>query len=217
MNPRYGGFLGIEKKFLDTSKAPSNLPVGTLASSRHDPFGDNLTPIAAGDGPSNRDGKQVCIKSIHLKGKIIGLSYTNTLAIPMQSTGFWMALVQDNQTNGAAVDGNVVFVNAGGADTSQSPMINLEWSSRFKIIKSMRGVIAPVEAWYVAAAQYGGSGGEILFDWYIPMNEIQNWVPSDINGVIANIKDKSWHLYAGAGNSNVQLQVAYNCRVRFVG
>ncbi len=92
VSPAVIASLGVEKKFFDGSKGNTNVSsAGTIAD-------DSLVEIAQGDGESNRDGRKVIIKSIHVKG----LCKADATSVPTE-TGNRIRIVmyQDKQANGA--------------------------------------------------------------------------------------------------------------------
>lgn len=71
LNTRVGGFLGIEKKFQDY-QVDSSI-VGTVASSVNDPTSsvNCLNAVAQGDGQSSRDGKEIRMLSLDIRGTVL--------------------------------------------------------------------------------------------------------------------------------------------------
>lgn len=142
-NVRIGGFLGLERKFLDCAWNGVALPASTDGS------GGELAPSsgctaaisvpAQGDGESNRDGRKYTIKSAYVSG-VIGTSALSDQDDPVDIGGYYIAMVLDTQTNGAAAGPNSedVYINpstlAGGM--LPQPLRNLQNSKRFKILDS---------------------------------------------------------------------------------
>ncbi len=114
---RYTGQSG-ELKFLDTVVTDTPITAAMVIQ--------NLTVIAEGNGESQRVGRKVTIKSVHIKGVMTLIPATDAANTSDKVFGM---LVQDMQTNGAAftaldlIDTNVI-----------ASFRNLANSGRFKIL-----------------------------------------------------------------------------------
>jgi len=213
-NLRTGGFLGIELKFADSALVGSALTAPTnAAGGEQDPATLlALNAIAQGDGESQRDGKQICVKSCYVVGNVLIPPLANQTAGSTVPTIF-IALVLDKQSNGAQLNSEDVFVNPGAnATVAASPLRNLEYTSRFQVLDSV--LIEP----HMLAASYDGTNIE-TFGLVCPFklshngDIITNF--SDTTAVIANIVDTSLHIVAFSTATGPSL--SYNSRVRFVG
>ncbi len=89
----YGRFSGRggESKFLDTTVSDAPITAGMVIA--------NLTVIPEGNTESQRVGRKVTIKSIHVKGT---LTLTAATALASTTDKVFGMLVLDKQTNGAA-------------------------------------------------------------------------------------------------------------------
>ena len=135
-NMRTGGFLGIETKFYDTSLSASNISAPTDATAgEQDPSTILcLSAPAAGDGESNRDGRQICMKYLSVKG-VIKRGEISGATNYLPAT-FFIAIVLDTQTNGAQLNSEDVFTNpAATNDTACSVFRNLQYIKRFQVLK----------------------------------------------------------------------------------
>lgn len=221
LNVRTGGFLGLEKKFRDTYLTDKAL-VATLAGSECDPATFNcLNAIAEGSAETERDGRKAVIRSCHLRGEIERLSDAGTTNGPAAQMACWVALVLDTQTNGAQLNAEDVFtVPASGQP--HLPLQNLQYSSRFKVLKMKRMTFDAPNMVSNGEDQAGThavfTGGQVKsFDWYIPMNmgvTFKNSTPA-----CADIIDNSLHVIAVASGVTAPnaLRLSYSARVRFVG
>ncbi len=114
----YGRFTNGELKFLDTVVSDTPITAAMVIQ--------NLTVIAEGNGESQRVGRKVTIKSVHIKGVITLIPATDAANTSDKVFGM---LVQDMQTNGAAftaldlIDTNVI-----------ASFRNLANSGRFKVL-----------------------------------------------------------------------------------
>ena len=114
------GFLGIERKFYDTSlpiddagaPQPTQLKAPTgAAGGEYDPSTTSMisTP-AQGDSEQNRDGKRINILSLEIEGVITTQAKEGQAAPPGDSSVF-IAIVLDKQTNGAQMNSEDCFLN----------------------------------------------------------------------------------------------------------
>lgn len=132
---RSGGYTGrfsgpgAELKFHDVSlnmTAASTITASTTGTT------GLLNLIAAGDGQSNRDGRQCTIKNIYVNGRVVWNPSTSIDG----ETIFYMWVVLDTQANGAAPSPQDVFQS-----TSNFPfevLHNLENSKRFRILHKVQ-------------------------------------------------------------------------------
>lgn len=219
-NAATAGFLGIEKKFLDTSRADG--AVGTAAActgGEVDPAGSGCTGClsvpAQGDGEQNIDGKKYVIDSLIIKGYV--RTGAETTEAPTESNKVFVAVVLDTQTNGAQMSSEDCFKNllnttAGLANVTK----NLLSGNRFRILKSHVFDVTPVGiAGTVATTAHYAVRRE--FDWYIPF---KGGLPVRLNATgtdanVANCIDNSLHVIAFSTIADSAL--AYNARIRFQG
>lgn len=209
-NTRTAGFLGIEKKFYD--KTYSGAIVATVASAEADPAANAscLNAIAQGDGESNRDGRRCVLKSVQIRGDIYD-SGSQDGADPPGPAVIRVALVWDQQTNGAQLNSEDVFT---GATNVEHAMINLQHSGRFRILWDKTFSFGSAVAFNDDGGATGATnrGGKI-FKIYKNLN-----IPVTFDGTtedIANITDNSLHMVAFASGTGYFLK--YESRVRFVG
>lgn len=225
-NARTGGFLGIENKFFDTGVVNKTLN-GNAAWNGHemDPAATEscLNAIAQGDGQSNRDGKQVRLTSVYVTGQVIRAISSGVSAAAHGGTVF-LALVLDTQTNGAQLNSEDVYINpAANAITTAIPLRNLQYTSRFKVLKTL---VIPFDApnGYTESPNAGGAGtGDYdiggcsrTFQWYCKLDLPVNFTGNTSD--IANIMDNSLHIVGTSElASTSSMLLSYNARVRFVG
>jgi len=220
-NNSTAGFLGIEKKFYDTSFASATLSAtATMAGGSINPSATSLisTP-AAGDGEQNRDGKRIVIKSVQITGRLSIVS-TEAYTDPPPGMAVFLALVQDTQTNAAAAGSDLVFKNTlGDAKCNASPLRNLLYASRFKVLKS--------QVFELNNGSLSGDGNAFnvngmnrTFNWYLPMELPVNFNEANsqpATTTVANVIDNSLHLMAFATTQLFSPSISYNARIRFMG
>lgn len=217
-NRRVGGFLGIEHKFYDTSLVSSALTAPTDATGgEHNPSGTIcLNSVAIGTGESNRDGRQIKMKSLYIEGIIevpqqANQTVTDTAGVVM------IAIVQDKQCNGANLNSEDVFTNpSGSAKLAATPFRNLEYSKRFKVLKKKKIKLAqPITAY--DGTNMEQHGYQIPFKMYIKLpNTTVNFTPT-AGSSIANITDVSLNVVAYATSLGLTPTISYISRLRFVG
>lgn len=209
--------LGVENKFYDTVQTNTALVAPTdAAGGEVDP--DTLLTLSAmaqGDGESTRDGRKCTIISIQVKGVIKEDVLSDQADMPNYQR-YFLALVQDTQTNGAQLDSEKVFINPAAATSlAAAPLRNLQYEKRFKVLwqKSFQrqmktsfndgGATASVSGSITPFAIYKKVKIPVLF--------------SAITAGITSVTDNSLHLIAYAMTTAGAPTIAYNCRLRFVG
>ncbi len=216
LNARTGGFLGIELKFYDTSLISSALtgPTDASGGEKNPSATISLNTVVQGDGESQRDGRQITMKSIHLKG-IIDVPVQANQTVTDTASDVFIALVQDKQTNGALLNSEDVFTNPGAdARTATSPFKNLQFQRRFRIlaVKKLR-LPQPTVVWDGTNVEQGGY--QIPWEIYKSFSIGVNY--SATTETIANITDNGLNVIAYTSNSTAAPTLSYNSRLRFVG
>lgn len=211
-NMRIGGFLGIEKKFVDYQV--DQAVVGAVAGSEADPTSNVncLNASATGDGETNRDGKSVRLLSVEVKGTILfaGLDQATPATLPTVR----LLLVQDKQTNGAQLNAEDVLNDPSDADLDVTAFENLQYSKRFKIWRDFHiNMPAASSTWDGDSALSGGA--IIPFRMYASLNFMACNFTST-TAVIANIMDNSFHVIA-IGSAGITATIRYGSRCRFIG
>lgn len=215
--------LGVETKFFDTSNVEANL--GTdIATGEKDPATlDCISCPAQGDGEQDRDGKKIVITSVHVNG-IVNLDADNANSGTIEVAPVVMvALVQDTQTNGAQADSSLVFKNTStNAKLCSSPMRNLQYNNRFKVLSVWRYAFPAPAIMYNSDAANSG-----LVPTYVYPGVNQRFsfnkkvrIPVNFTGtssVIANVVDNSLHIIAYVSHTTRTPQLSYNARIRFQG
>ncbi len=216
VNPRTGGFLGIETKFYDTSLAGSALvaPGDAAGAERDQSATIGPTTITQGDGEQQRDGRKAMIKSCYVTGNVI-IPSTINLTAAAEGMLIYIALVQDKQTNGALLNSEDVFTNDNGSGTlAANPLRNLQFSSRFQVLDRVQFAMPqPVMVYDGTNIEGGGMYKPFKLSW-------RGNMPMTFNGTtesIANSVDNSLHIIAYASDITLTPVISYQCRVRFVG
>lgn len=205
------GFLGLEKKFVDSGIAATNIS-STIAGSEIDPAdADTLCAITQGDGPSSRDGRKIVLKSVHVKGTVDLPGADN---INNGDTNVFIALVLDKQTNGAQLNAEDVFTQTTGL--SSQPFRNLEYIQRFDVLASKTIVLNS------GGIAYNGTtliplSTRATFEFYRTLDLPVMFSTGGTGGQVSTIVDNSLHMIAIADNTSAIPQIIYNSRVRWVG
>lgn len=218
--------LGVEEKYHDTTLVASSVTnAADMTGGEDDPLTTLcLSAPAQGDAENERDGKKIVITSIQLKGHIQTAPEDGQdieTASALQS--YMVALVLDTQTNGAQLNSEDVFTNPGAsASTNTNALVNLQYSSRFKILKIWHLKRDP------AGVAIGGSNAQKTYNVYryrdgqchgfsfykrckIPVTF------SNTTGVVGSVVDNSLHVMSFANGLTDTPSISYNARIRFVG
>lgn len=219
MNAVPEGWLGIEKKFFDTSASAAVASSATMTGGTADPIApvSCLNAVAQGDGPSNRDGKHIVVKSVQVNG-VIDWEYEAD-GTPNNIGAVFIALVLDKRTNGAQMVSQDVFTNPQNtADTCVVPLRNLLKSTRFQVLKTWT-IHKPRGDWCpsTTTGQMRHGSQDVPFSCYLKMNLQTRFNETNINSDIANIEDNSLHIVAFTNDASRNPTLKYNARIRFVG
>jgi len=217
-NASTAGFLGIEKKFLDTALADTAVTAAAaLTGGEYDPSSGStgcLSCPAQGDTEQSRDGKRIVIDALVLKGYVNQGSSVGEA--PEADLKIFVAVVLDTQTNGAQLNSEDVFKSLSNSlATAVCPMKNLLFGNRFRILKSHVFDVSP-QGIAPASATLAHNALRRDFDWYIPF---KGGLPVNLNAGttadVANVIDNSIHVVAFATDTGAS--IGYNARIRFQG
>lgn len=224
-NVRTGGFLGIEVKFLDAPKSITALTAPTGATGGElDPSSvvvGCLSAPAQGDGPTNRDGKKIMMKSIFING-MISIDQKTGQSTSDIAPSVFLALVLDTQSNGAQLNSEDVFTNQNAAAiTATVPQRNMSFVSRFKVLKTWKYQFPT----FNMANDTGATGGIVQAGQTMPFEiskKFKDGIPVNFTTAltsadIANVIDNSLHLIGFVNDVTAVPNISYNSRMRFVG
>jgi hypothetical protein len=207
---------GEELKFIDYGYAAAiPAPTDSTGGEADPATALALNSIAQGDGPSDRDGRKVNVKSVYVTGNVVfsgNADETDTPSAPV----IYIALVMDRQTNGAQLNSEDVFTNpAANALTAANPVRDLAFSKRFQVCD-----VARLDDFETIAFPDGASTGSVncsskAFSLSWSGNVVTNYVAA--TAVVASIADVSFHVIAFASSVTFAPSLVYNSRVRFTG
>lgn len=206
-NVRTGGALGIEMKYQDTTYALAAISA-TWAGGEAETNTYGLICPDQGAGASQRDGNQIIIKSIMIRGHFQRASNGDNADCgnPAVNT---LIVVLDTQTNGAQLAAEHVMVDAG---QEAHQFRNLLYRKRFRVLARITRSIMDVVA-FTDGANTGSCAGNIkTFEIYRRVNIPVNFVSS--TPAVADIADNSIHVICAGAASDL---LTYQSRVRYVG
>lgn len=222
MNPRTGGFMGLESKFLDLVGAHALVASATAAGGEVDPTTVNcISAPATGDDESSRDGNRIMLTSASVTGRInfAGLASQASSTVA-NSTNFCqyvtVALVHDKQSNGAQLNSEDVFSGDAANGFSSIPLRrNLEYTTRFQVLAST--IVERGGVGVVAEADNDCTITAIAKPFELYWNGA---IPVQFKGStagIGSVQDNSLHVIAFADNTGGTPYIWYKSRVRFQG
>lgn len=218
MNARTGGYIGMEKKFYDSYRAAQFISAaGNMSGGEVDPAELCLNCPAQNDTETGRDGRQIRMDSITIKGTILlegNVAGSYTYAIPE----IFIALVVDKQTNGAQIQSEQVFDNNSATSTlTTSGFRNLENVNRVNILKTVR--IAPKDFNFnTVASGVGYLGTSTPFTMFHDLKGMQvNFNTGISTSSVGAIADRSLHMIAYCSSPDLTPKITYNARLRFRG
>ncbi len=217
LNKRTGGFLGIENKFMDHTHSAA-LVTSTNCSSGEFEHGTSkaLNAIAAGDGESDRDGRQVVVNKIELNCTVTVPAQVNQTAKDVHPEVF-VALVQDTQTNATQLDSEKVFFNpSGNATTCVVPFRNLQYIKRFKVLATkLIRMPMPSSSWDGTNIEVQGTTRAFKLKHSFKRGLKCNF--SGTTAVVGSIVDNSIHCIAFCSTTDAAPTMVIQSRCRFTG
>lgn len=215
-----GASVTGEMKYFDTELASTAIttvtttwPAGTIK----DPavFLTLCVPTV-GAAINQRIGREIKVMKIKIKGTIlVGTQAAQGAADNGAQIRY--VLVQDMQTNAAAMTGAQLFTDGGAAETTINAFQNLNNFGRFKVLKDKTINISNSN---IAGSPTTGdlvqSGWKRPFKCNVNFKEpVRIRFNATNGGSIADIIDNSFHFLVGQDNVNLAATVAYSCRVAF--
>lgn len=209
----------IEKKWTDLAVLQTAIPAPADATGGElDPTTINcLNGISQGDTANSRDGNEVFLKSVYVKGAVQCLAQANQAAGDMPAK-VYVALVLDTQTNSAQMNSEDCFTNPGAnAVTAASPFRNLFFRKRFRILaqETLCFDNGPTLTW--DGTNIEQSGMVRSFEFFKDLHNLPCNFVSGTTGTVASIVDNSLHIIAYCDSVSAVPAISYNSRVRFVG
>ncbi len=128
---RIGGFVGIEKKFVDATRASAAMSATWAVIAPSAGITSCLSAPGIGTGEEQRDGRTFTIQSIHVKGHVF-VPTAESITAPFNDIEYRICLVWDTQTNGSPIVGTDVMDN--GATFQFNAFRNLQNSKRFIVL-----------------------------------------------------------------------------------
>jgi len=226
-NYRTGGFLGMEKKFLDCAWN------GVAINSSTDGTGAELQPSsgctsaisvpAQGDGESNRDGRKYIIKKVWVSG-LIDTTAASDQADASEMAGWYFALVLDKQCNGATINSEDVYINPSSSASAMAPqpLRNLQQSNRFDILDSCYVQPQGMYAFNDAAATGSLSAQNrptLSLNWSAKKGPGIICECDGTTADVASVTNKAIHVIAFNANNTATFTSSFfgKSRVRFIG
>ncbi len=194
----YGRFSGPggEMKFKDTDVSDAVVTATMVIN--------QILVIAQGNTESERIGRKLTIKKIHVKGQVKLASQT---AANATANTVIMMLVQDTQTNGAA------FTATDLVETDDYKSFrNLAQSSRFKILYK-KTITLNAQGGVATGAAYAFGEPVRAINCNVNCSVPIEYDNSLDTGVIATVRSNNiyWVTQASAGTASIDA----NCRVRY--
>ncbi len=210
---------GIELKFYDQKLVDSTLGTATDSTGgEHDPSATlMMNTVTQGDGEQQRDGRKITMKSIYVEG-LVDCAKQATQSSGDNASSIFIALVMDQQTNGAQIVSENVYTNPGGTALLQTqPFRNLSFTSRYRVLAVRKFTLQDANF----TNDTGATGGVIQqglrarFKIFKKLNREVTY--SATTETIANIVDNSLHLLAWCSDTGLAPKLSYQSRLRFVG
>lgn len=204
--PRWGGHQQ-EFKFVDESVG--NVLYREVNDSLIDPSNDHLGGTAQGAGQSQRIGRVCYIRSIYIRGHVRIPS-----ASAVENQGYFRVwLVLDTQTNLIQMPPNTFLKNFVGTGFDVDSMQNLDYSDRYKLLKSTRIKMPPRQAvWNGTSVETNDVNVPFTLFWKGNVKREHISTGAGVDQVTTN----SFHILAiGSQDMHATSAIQYICRTRF--
>ncbi len=210
VNKRTGGFVDIENKFGDFELNASAF--ATTWAAMNPATADSISPVAQGDGESNRDGRVYHINSIHIRGQV-DINVSESQTAPIEDIYVRVLMIHDTQTNAAELTATDVM--DGGQTNDWFSFRNLQNTTRFRVIAKFTRTIRP-RSMNEGAVNLFAMGKQLIpFAMNHRFKSPMKVICSGTTAVIGSIRDNSLHIIGVASNTAARL--SYQSRVRFTG
>lgn len=214
------GYLGIERKFYDTTLIsgavtnPTDATGGMLDPSATIAF----TTVTQGDGEQQRDGRQIGCLYLEIFATVRTVVIEGA-ADAFAPCNFFFACILDTQTNGAQMLPALCYKNLGtSVFTANTPLRNLLSGKRFRVLKQTSFTLTPNAQSTGGSNNFSTNGTSRMFRWFIPLKGLKVNYNAGITETIANSIDNSIHLVGYTDNVTTAVPtISYNARLRFVG
>lgn len=215
---------GVEHKYIDTTKAITALAqVGTSVGLNVDPVPGALNCVAEGDDANTRDGRQIIIDQVHVRG-FVRFNGAEEVGDPPDGQVVRILMYLDTQTNAAACASEDVVTNFGASVALSSSFFrNPNGYQRFMSLKEIT-LSRPAQSstWAGAANKYTAGTISVPFEFHHKFKQpLKVRFNATNGGNIADIVDNSIHILAAEGGDTPAIRygtaIAYNARVRFYG
>lgn len=217
------GVIGMELKYFHETAAATIVSVDDASGGQITPSSTEMLfcPVI-GDGPTNRDGRKVRLKSIQIRGIIRSTGRTGVGTHPDSFPIVVGYLIKDTQCNGVLANSGNMFDPSGlGSDMNWSSFRDLSTTARFKILKKQMWTF-PNLPFQVnptnPPTSYYASGFMKPFEWFVAEEEDVDFVQNagDTN-TVANLTKVNYITVFFTNNSGWTPAVTWQSRCRFIG
>lgn len=217
-NRRTGGFVGIEKKFIDSGLSVTALlapATSSWAGCELAPNIQSFNAIDQGVGESQRVGRIAHIKSVYITGTFIQPKKVNQTVMDLTPTVF-LCMVLDKQCNGALPNSEEVYTNpVGTAACATSLLRDLQHTNRFTILEQLRvRMPQPTVAFDNTNIEQGGNEIPFTMSHTFPGKGLKvQYKGTDAD--IASISNVNVTLMGSCSSLDTGVLITYNSRTRY--
>lgn len=217
-----GASVTGEMKYFDTERATTAIAAVTttwVAGTQCPPTTPaalNLCSPTVGAAINQRIGREIKVIKIKIKGRLIVPTQAAVSAADNGCLIRWL-LVQDTQTNAAAMTGAQLLTDQVAADTTINAFQNLNNFGRFKVLKEKYFYFEnPNQTGDPTAGDVVQGGFKRAFKCnYNFKHPVSVRFNATNGGTVADIVDNSFHVICGTDSNALVPEMAYVCRVGF--
>jgi len=201
-------FSKLEKKFLDTTFASSNLTAAWA-------FYEDATMLclngtATGNTESTRDGRQIQAKQLVIRGSIY-MPSAKAQTTPAGGNVVRVMVVRDKQANGAQGTAANIMTN------DIEGFRNLDYVQRYDTLRDLHLTLPlnPITQAGATADNYSWGTNYKVFKIIIPLSDTITY--SGTTAVVGSIADTAYHVIACAMSTTGAPAIQYSSRFRWIG
>lgn len=206
INPRTGGLMNLETKYIDVSVVPQVVTEAWVT------VGTHLAPVTQGTGATQRNGRFITMIELAIRGAILMDPYQDSIK-PLVTRRVRMMVVLDTQSNGVNLSALDVMTGLGPnahRNMDQQTRFAVLWDKTYNISDKIRGY---------DGLNYTTSGVLRPFDIFkkirIPVEQKTD------QGGIASVINNSIHIIASTdhdvSSTTPGVSIEWSSRIRFNG
>ena len=218
LNPRTGGFTGLELKFKDYEQSLVAVTTSVTGSEQDPATEQCINGVAQGEGENQRNGRKYRMRSIQVKGFVSMAALADETGAP-ENAIVRVLLVHDKQSNGATFVPQEVLKDTVGEDVLS--LRHMEHVTRYDVLadkiihlKWRTAVHDGIQSTDPVTAAYAGDSQHFEFYKKLDIGVLTKGTSANVT----DITDNSLHLMAiSFADGSAAVKMSTQTRLRFTG